>query len=86
MSRRNSLVESLAISDTEGGDLGPGFGRKPGGIVISDEERDSSADEEEEDDLFEDLFAFSSADGIKYDVAERYERDEDFFVFGQWPQ
>ena len=61
---RHSLVESLSVSDTEGGDLGLGFGRKPGGIVISDDERgfsdDEEEDDEEEDELFDDLFSFSA--------------------------
>ena len=73
MSRRHSLVESLSISDAEGGDLGLGFGRKPGGIVISDDERqftdDEEEDDEEEDELFEDLFSFSAA-GYHQDYAD----------------
>ena len=70
MSRPSSLAESSSVfSDAEGGDLGLGLGRKPGGIVISDDERDeSSAPEDDDDDdefddderLFEDLFSLSA--------------------------
>jgi len=63
---RLSLNESLSVSDAEGGDLGLGFGRKPGGIVISDDERSFSDEEEQEEDedkeeqFFDDLFSYTA--------------------------
>lgn len=75
-SRRNSFADSFsAISDVEGGDLGLGLGRKPGGIVISDHETDFSDGDVEDDDLFEDLFQLTSADGMRDELANRDSRN-----------